>query len=586
MSAQPFATHLLLAHDDDDRPSVLPAGPDASTAAAQARPVPVDEVPFQADITADVNDLEKQRWAIVVPRGARGKRLEALVQDLCDQRADDQGADVLTIEAPEGMNETEAWDWKNDIYPGLYGDEEEQRPRYLCILGDVDGVSLATQEVLATDGLPGRLVCNGDRGYGDYVAKVLASERDPAEHNRPRSLFYTVHDSSAATESGYQKLMSPCFDRCKDAWESERDTFPAAALKEHGDRYDPDPDELLDVASSACPTVLFSLSHGMGPPRRRRWSRGEARDRQGAMSFGMAGALAPSDIASRPFLPGGLWLYKACFGAGTPRVSAYHHWLEMLVDHGGENAARLRAVLAGLAREGGFTSGLARAALSNPKGPLAMIAHMDLAWSYSYEELRVGKSQRVQGATRVNHFKEVIAKMVKGERAGAALLSMRLVRGAVGERLNTRYDLCKRAGVAPEGASVMDRLALGHLWLLRQDLSGYVLLGDPAARLPLAAESGLADAELRSRLFAGLGIGGFSPPGHQSRADGRLSCRERAAIMERAILARLGGEPMPEIIAEHAGDLDLDADELERWERAYREAGRAELARLAAATEV
>ena len=82
------------------------------------------------------------------------------------------------------------------------------------------------------------------------------------------------------------------------------------------------------------------------------------------MSFGAEGALAAQDVASAPFLPGGLWIYFACFGAGTPRTSAYHHWLDMLAQHGMADLGPVSATLRGLDQGGGFVSGLAKAALA------------------------------------------------------------------------------------------------------------------------------------------------------------------------------------------------------------------------------
>ena len=258
-------------------------------------------------------------------------------------------------------------------------------------------------------------------------------------------------------------------------------------MEAHGGQT-PDPDELLALAAARHPSVLLSMSHGLGPPRRRPWSPSEAREHQGAMSFGVEGALAARDVGSVPFLPGGLWIYFACFGAGTPRTSAYKHWLDMLALHGMADLGPASATLRGLDQGGGFVSGLAKAALANPNGPLAILGHIDLAWSYSYEELRVSQgdgTQRLAGSNRSRNFYNLITKLVAGERAGAASLELKRVLDGVSAALNEHYDRSKRAGTG-EGATPADMLALGNLWMLHQDLRGYALLGDPAVRLPLA----------------------------------------------------------------------------------------------------
>lgn len=294
------------------------------------------------------------------------------------------------------------------------------------------------------------------------------------------------------------------------------------------------------------------MSHGLGPPRRRRWSPAEARAHQGDMSFGLEGALTAEDLRSQPFLPGGLWIYFACFGAGTPRLSAYRHWLEMLAAHGMDTGPVVHA-LRGLDDGGGFVSGLGKAALAHPDGPLALLGHIDLAWSYSYEELHVtgeGDARRITGSNRSLNFFHAMSKLVAGERVGAAALTLRMQLDAVGGALTAHYDRCKRDG-SVEGATPEDRLALGNLWMLHQDLLGYALLGDPAVRLPL----------------------GRGEPQRQPRAP-----EDDAAIdrLEQAALAIAGGES-PGVVAARLG---LARSELVEASRIYREAGRAALAAL------
>jgi hypothetical protein len=525
---------LLFAHGDDGTP-ILRGAADPRSAAGQARPVARHDEAFLADITAGASDLRRQGWAVVVADTDDGARLAAAITPLVRARCEDQGDEVVTIRVPPGLTDEAALAWKKDVYPAAYGDDEARRPRYLLILGDLDRVSLETQHALASDGLPGRLACTTDDGYAAYADKVLAWQRAPAAP--PRAVFYTVHDGSDATAAGHAKLIEPCRERCA----RNARTF-AAAIERSGAAM-PDPSDLLAVAAARQPSVMLSMSHGLGPPRRRPWTRDEARRQQGAMSFGAAGAIAADDVARAAFLPGGVWLYFACFGAGTPHASAYRHWLELLARSGMPDVASADAVIRGLDAGGGFVSGLAQAALANPDGPLAMIGHVDLAWSYSYEELRVGPAQRVTGSNRALNFYQVMSKLVAGERAGAAMLALRLVIDAVGAELTAHYDR-QQAGVAG------DPLALGNLWMLHQDLRDFTLLGDPAVRLAIAR----ADEAARP-----------VPPAVAPAAIDPL---------ERAVLAIAGGDS-PGV---HAAALGVPRSELVEVLEAYRAAGRAALA--------
>ncbi|HET7502992.1 MAG TPA: hypothetical protein VFK02_18355 [Kofleriaceae bacterium] len=536
---------LLLAHAED-RGLAFDREVDPRSAAAQAREVPVKQAKVLADITADASDLVRQRWALVVPEGAVGERLAAAVNELVRARAEDQQADVLTIAAPPVRTAEEAAAWKRAVFPTWFDADEERRPRYLLILGDLDQVSFEIQQALAQDGLPGRLACASEEGYAAYAAKLLAWQRAPSEHARARAMFYTVHDGTPATATGHAELIQPCHARCAATARDKPHAFPASEVAMHGAPA-PDPAELLELASSRHPTALLSMSHGMGPPRRRPWSPAEAREHQGAMSFGGEGALGAADLATAPFLPGGIWFYFACYGAGTPHTSAYQHWLEHLAAHGRPELAPEKVGLRRSEDRDGFVSGLARAALANPDGPLALLGHVDLAWSYSYKDPDAGDGRRVAGASRSLNFAQLMTKLVAGERVGAATLTMALPLGAVSTALNDHYNRLKQArGV--ESATSADQLALGHLWMLRQDLLGYAVLGDPAVRLPLAGHA--------------------PPPSPRPEIDPRA-----LDLLERGALEIARGES-PGVVA---AELGVPRSELEEAATVYRDAGRAAL---------
>jgi hypothetical protein len=75
--------------------------------------------------------------------------------------------------------------------------------------------------------------------------------------------------------------------------------------------------------------------------------------------------------------------------------------------------------------------------------------------------------------------------MIRGSRAGVALEALLRFYRETNDTLMASYQLEADARVQGR-ADPTDREERGHLWMLRNDLRGYVLLGDPAARLPLA----------------------------------------------------------------------------------------------------
>lgn len=549
---------LLLTHADDRRPTLAEGLPLDSTQ-HQARPA-ANELPTHLwDSGGDPNDLPRQRWGVVVPEGPAGERLLALIEPLRRLRQEGQGAPVRVYRAPAHMDAPTAAHWKKHVLHDEAVPEAEQ-PRYLLLLGDLDLLSLELQQVLGSDGFIGRLAFSRDADYEAYVEKVLRWERSPSSA-QARTLFYTAHDGTRATSLGYQALISPSLKSCRER--QSRGDFQARHILEIGDQDDWSVDRLLEQAASPEPSVLFSLSHGLGAPRQGWRSLNEQRALQGAMSLGVGEMLDASALANRPFLPGGLWFYLACFGAGTPSRSAFHTWISQLRD-AGQFAGRLEGLLASLPREGErpFVAALPKAVLANPQGPLAVIGHMDLAWTYSFQDLgTVAKS-------RPSRFQGLLHSMVAGRRAGVGLDALwRFFRDANNELtlLYEQQEEAQRRG-RPNPVDLTQR---AHLWMLRQDLAGYVLLGDPAVQLPVPTakprpEGKAVSAQALAAMVLGMQVASVEP-------------LPSADVMAEAVRALLVGDESPRDIAKRVG---VSLQELRQWEQVYTDAGRAALEQL------
>jgi hypothetical protein len=475
---------LFLAHADDLRP-VLDTGLPPDTAALAPKPPETGAVKdFRYD-SSDPDSLPDQRWGLIVPEGPEGDRLLGLVEPLrlSRQRAQDDRP-VRIYRVPAEMSAEQASRWEQQVY----WDEsvpEEDVPRYLLMLGDLDRMPLELQHTLGDSSYVGRLAFGDDRGYESYVDKVLRSELAPPTDTAARSLFYTVRDGTAATTIGYRALMTPSLERSRER--KEKGEFRAREIVEIEGLDPASMDALLEQAARPDPSVLFSMSHGLGMPRSGWKSESEQRALQGAMSIGGGRRLTGADLTSRPFLPGGAWFFLACFGAGTPASSAYAHWLKSLKD-AGRFSGKVDAVLASLPRPGDrpFVAALPQAVLANPEGPLAVIGHIDLAWTYSFQDM--GAVTR----NRALRFQHIFKALVDGKRVGLA--SHQLLRffseasNDLSAIWNAEEAAAFRGAPLPEDAD--RKAAKANLWMLRQDLAGYILLGDPAARLPLSPRDG------------------------------------------------------------------------------------------------
>ena len=541
--------NLLMVHADDHSPMLEEVAEDA------IRPGEADAAMPEHlwDEGGDPNDLEAQRWGVIAPEGPRGDRLLQVIQPLIDRRREQQGGhEVKVYRVPEKMSPAEAAVWKKTVYRDQ-SDLDIDLPRYQLILGDLHEVPLAIQQMQATDGFVGRLAFDEDDHYAAYVDKLLRWEGAPSTHREGRAIFHTVHDGTAATRVGHRSLVSPGLEVARKR--HERGQLAADEILQSGDLELPSPQDFLNAAQLDRPGFLFSMSHGEGPPRAGWSSAGAQREGQGAMSFGREGRIHGNDLRDASFLPGGMWFMLACFGAGSPDASAYAHWLQELRAlrqfRGNPNA-----VLKGIPEERPFIANLPKTVLASANGPLAFVGHIDLAWTYSFQELD-------QGATnRPAKFLGVMRSALKQDRMGISFHELfRFFDQANGE-LTALQDEARAQG---RELTARERARSGHLWMLRQDLAAYVMLGDPAARLPLAP---------RQRAT------GFSVPTAapvQSLAPAAAPAPALPLPMdqlEEAIGAVLLGDDSLKTIAKRYG---LERSTLRRLADTYRDAGRAAL---------
>src|SRR5262249_6012436 len=134
-----------------------------------------------------------------------------------------------------------------------------------------------------------------------------------------------------------------------------------------------------------------------------------------------------------------------------------------------------------------FVAALPQAALANPDGPLAVVGHVDLAWTYGFQDY--GEKGR---RARSSRLADVFRALVGGPRAGIGLLTLRSALHDANEELLALYakeERARRRGAVLEDEKAV-KMKKASLWMLREDISAYVLLGDPAVRLNVAPGGG------------------------------------------------------------------------------------------------
>ncbi|WP_437566132.1 hypothetical protein [Sorangium sp. So ce542] len=466
---------LLLAHADDRTPT-LEAPLAARSALGMGNPDDPSPSGQMRHDGADPNAMPLQRWGVIAPAGPEGDRLLAAIDPLIRARQEAQRGRPVRIErVPARMSAEQARAWRSELARST---PVADQPRYLLFLGDLDRVSLELQQTLAIVTFAGRLAFPDEHGYEAYVDKVLRWERAPSAAGA-RALFCTVRDGTPATALGHAALMAPTRALCLE--QQALGDFSAASMDEISAS---SRDALLDAAATVVPSVLLSMSHGLGAPRHGWPSAERQRALQGSMHLGSEPPLTADDLAAGPFLPGGVWFFLACFSAGTPARSVYVPWLRRLRE-AGMSRSPIEPVLASLPRKGDrpFIAALPQAALANPEGPLAVIGHVDLAWTYAFQD---------PGPGGVNHparFYALLRSLCDGLRVGVAHAEITRFLIETSVDLSAFYDDEARAESWDDIASrdAAREIQKAHLWMRRHDLGGYVLLGDPAVRLPVTA---------------------------------------------------------------------------------------------------
>jgi hypothetical protein len=429
----------------------LPQGIDTRAVLGAQAPTPEAKLLF--DLGVDPNDLPRQRWALVAPAGPAGDAALEALAPLRERRSAEQGAPARVMRLPEGIDEADLLRWREAVV-----DDESlplvERPRYLLLVGDADRLSFGLQRLLSADRFVGRLPSLEPGALATYADKALAAR--PAA---PATIdLFTADDGSLALRLAREGLMKPTEATLAQQAEAEATDDPTRAAAGFGDA---GLGHLQQIAQGS--RILFTCGHGEGPPPGG-WSQPTTqRERQGALHFG-AEALCAERLGAGTFVSGGLWLNFACHGAGTPRQSGYRRWM---VDKGlpVELLDACTPQNAGAA----FTAGPSAAAIFNPHGPLSIVGHVDLAFTYSFVSLFGG------ARGRSSRFSALLRQARRGDRLGVALSAL--------SQAWVQASVYLTAALAQEPASPALRVDQGLLWLLREDIANFVLLGDPACRL-------------------------------------------------------------------------------------------------------
>lgn len=343
--------------------------------------------------------------------------------------------------------------------------EPKNLPYYVLLVGDPEDISHRFQQELDVQYAVGRIHFDTLDEYASYARSVRDAEQGKIALPRRAAFFGVEHPGDPATEASAESLVQPLATWMADGWAKPGRAAPwsvdvilgPAARKARLAR-------LLGGAET--PALLFTASHGLAfdPEDPRQAGRQGAlvcQDWPGPVSWGEepvpeSACFAASDIGPDARLAGMFLFCFACFSAGTPRWDTFH-----------EQAFATRVPAARRA----FVAGLPRRALGHPRGgALAAIGHVGRAWGCSFDWPGAGPRREVH--------ESALRWLLDGYPIGAALDWFNVRHATLSAALAGELDEIE-AGKQP------DPLLLGGLWIANNDARGFVVVGDPAVRMPV-----------------------------------------------------------------------------------------------------
>jgi hypothetical protein len=340
--------------------------------------------------------------------------------------------------------------------------DPEKVPYYLLIVGSPVEIPFHFQYQLDVQYAVGRIDFGQNlEAYANYARGVVAAETGGLDL-APRATFFGVHNpDDPATRLSVDHLVEPL---CKQIREQYGDRWQVdAVLREEAGR-----ERLKRLLGAETPAFLFAACHGVEFPKDD--LQGRQVRHQGALicqdwpgpeagrgEIPRDSYLAGEDLAGDADLRGLIAFFFACYSAGTPRFDEYT-----------KQAFRERREPIA---DQPFTAALPRVMLGLSRGALAVVGHVERAWGTSFLGPRQGEQIAV--------FRSAVERLLKGHPLGSAM-----------EYFNGRHAaVATELTAALEGAQweEPDPYEVARMWTTNNDARGYVVLGDPAVRLPQAA---------------------------------------------------------------------------------------------------
>ena len=317
----------------------------------------------------------------------------------------------------------------------------------------------------------GRLSFNDETGqhrfedYASYAQQVVEWEKQAQEPigeellRREVVYYATEHgNGDQATDLSANQLIAPLMQSHTDN----------AVLKSFAfQQYIADEASMSNLAqimrgqAGKAPALLFTASHGVGFP----FNDKNQVLQQGSLvsqEWDGFGAIKRKqwftgsdlyDMRAETNLRGTMAICFACYGAGSPRKDAF-------IFKPGEAKPDIAPFA--------FVAQLPQQLLL--RGALAVLGHVERAWSYSFSDSKNVKQ------SQSGPFEQMIGRILDGKRLGFATDQFNLRQGSLASMLVEQLNSGK--------VSASAQAELGLYYIAYNDSRSYALLGDPAVKLP------------------------------------------------------------------------------------------------------
>jgi hypothetical protein len=405
-------------------------------------------------------DLDKRGWGVIyaAEAGEAPPEREALLPLLEHRKEQSRGSYREFIGADGYRVGESARQFLERHGIGFRSLDPAKMPYYLLIVGDPEPIPFEFQYDLSLQFAVGRIEFETLAEYNQYARSVVYSEteNEAGRFALPKRMviFSPVHPDDPATKMGYENLSKPLLETLpKNQADWRIDTFLIEeAMKARLS-------ELL--GGGEAPTLFFFTGHALNFPP-------DSPD-----LFRQTGALLGQDWGGRN-VPvkrdfyftaedvgeaGLLGMVAFLFGSSTAGLPQL------------DNFPRDTSIAARRMAPKPFLSSLPKRLLSDAHGgALAVIGHVERAWGYSFQS---------KAGSDVEIFEGVLGRLMRGYTAGLAMQAITQRYAILAAILSELLFAEVLTGEAPNIREFQARRTQTI------DARNYILIGDPAVRLPL-----------------------------------------------------------------------------------------------------